>query len=189
MAGKHEPSSGTSFYLSLSTAALRATLVVGAVVLGIFVLAKAFPTGADRPIEVPPAAEDPQEDVTAPPPDEGDTGGGGGGTTTAPPDLSGLEIQVLNGTDVSNLAGCTAEALEQEETFQGVTTGDSSQPYERSTIFHVRRATDAAEYLQRTYFANAELMAAAKGAEAPVSVVLGDDYADEPLPGVADCLQ
>lgn len=188
MAGKHEPSSGKSFYVSLSTAALRATLVVGAVVLGIFVLAKAFPTGADRPIEVPPATEEPQEEVTEPPPEDGDNGGGGGGTTP-PPDLSGLQLQVLNGTDVSNLAGCTAEALEQEETFQGVSTGDSSQPYERSTIFHLRRATDAAEYLQRTYFPTAELMAAAKGAEAPVSVVLGDDYADEPLPGVADCLQ
>lgn len=188
MAGKHEPSSHASFYLSLSTAALRAALVIGAVVLGIFVLAKAFPTGGDRSIEVPPAAEDPQEDATEPPPDDGQDEQTGGGTTP-PPDLSGLEIQVLNGTDVSNLAGCTAQALEQEETFQGVTTGDSTQPYERSTIFHLRRARAAAEYLQRTYFANAELMAAATGAEVPLSIVLGDDYADQPLPGVADCLE
>lgn len=106
----------------------------------------------------------------------------------APPDLSGLELQVLNGTDVSNLAGCTADALEAEETFQGVTTGDSSQPYERSTIFHLRRAGEAADYLQRTYFPKAQLEPAATGAEAPVSIVLGQDYADDPLPGVADCL-
>ncbi|HEX2031484.1 MAG TPA: LytR C-terminal domain-containing protein [Actinomycetota bacterium] len=187
MAGKHEPSSGQSFYLSLSTAALRAMLVVGAVVLGIFVLAKAFPTGGERPIEVPPAAE-PRDEVTEPPPDDGQGGGGGDGPPARPPDLSGLELQVLNGTDVSNLAGCTAQALEQGETFQDVSTGDSSQPYERSTIFHLRRATAEAEYLQRTYFQNAQLMSAASGAEAPVSVVLGEDYADDPLPGVSDCL-
>ena len=40
MAGRHEPPSRTSFYLSVATAALRAVLVVAALALGVFILSK-----------------------------------------------------------------------------------------------------------------------------------------------------
>lgn len=179
MAGRHEPSSSGSFYLSLSTAALRAMLVVGAIALGVFVLAKAFPTGAGS---VPPVATDttesPSPDTS---PDDGDANGDTDEPPTAP-DVSGLEIQVLNGTSVSGLAECTANVLEQREGFQDVIFGDAQgSSYPTSQIAYRPNAQEAAEYLQATYFEGAQLERAAQGTEVRLSVILGDEYAERPL--------
>jgi hypothetical protein len=181
LAGRHEPSSRASFYLSVSTAALRATLVLGAIALGIFVLAKAFPTGAGG---VPPIATDASPEQTTPADTgDGDDGGDDGGNqgTPEPPDVSGLEIQVLNGTDVSGLAECTATELEEREGFQDVIFGDASgSSYPRSQINFVGEVRDVAQYLKATYFKRAELVTA-KGSDVKLSVILGDEYANRPL--------
>jgi hypothetical protein len=188
--GKHEPSSRTSFYLSLSTAALRATLVLGVIALGVFVLAKAFPTGAGG---VPPIPVETTEE-TSPPEDGGDGGNGDGGTGTGgetpqPPDVSDLEIQVLNGTDVSGLAECTATELEELEGFADVIFGDAQgSSYPKSRISYRNQVKDVAQYLEQTYFSGAELQTAVAGTDVNLSVILGDDYAEKPLPGVQACL-
>ncbi len=183
MAGRHEPSSRASLYISLSTAALRATLVLGAIVLGVFVLAKAFPTGAGG---VPPAATGTGTEETTPPDtgkdDDGGGGGGGDQDTTEPPDVSGLEIQVLNGTDVSGLAECTANELERLEGFSDVIFGDAAgSSYPRSQISYRPDAKDAAEYLKQTYFKRAQLETAVQGTDVRLSIILGDEYANRPL--------
>lgn len=187
MDGKHEPSSRTSFYLSLSTAALRATLVLGAIALGVFVLAKAFPTGAGG---VPPIPVETTEETTPPEGEDGGNGGenggggGNGGGATEPPDVSGLEIQVLNGTDVSGLAECTATQLEEMEGFADVIFGDAQgSNYPRSQISYRNEVKDVAQYLKDTYFKRAELQTAVAGTDVKLSVILGDDYADKPLQG------
>jgi hypothetical protein len=180
LAGQHEPSSRASFYLSVSTAALRATLVLGAIALGIFVLAKAFPTGAGG---VPPVATDASPETS--PTETGDGGDGdedgGNQGTPEPPDVSGLEIQVLNGTEVSGLAECTATELEELEGFQDVIFGDAAgSSYPRSQINFVAEVREVADHLKATYFKRAELVTA-QGSDVKLSVILGDEYAKRPL--------
>jgi len=180
VAGSHEPGSQGSFYLSLATAGLRFVLVIAAVVLGIFVLTRAFPTAGEQapsgsqqptvaPSPSPSPTESPAEDEGEEPPAEEQV------------QLEGVAVQVQNGSSTTGLAAETAERL-QERT--GVTIeeiGNASRNYETTTIFFQRGFRAEAEELRRVFFdGNAEIARASSDAAADVEliVVLGEDYAE-----------
>jgi LytR cell envelope-related transcriptional attenuator len=179
LAGRHEPGAGGSFYLSLATAALRAVLVLAAVVLGVFVLSRAFPSnGETAPPATPDQAEPTTPPGTSPSPTGDQAGGGGGGVTQEPHDPADVQMQILNGTDVSGLAADTQVLLE-EAGYEVVTVGDAqNKPVERTIITFGRRFRADAEALRTEYFADADLQAAAPDADADITVTLGVDYAE-----------
>jgi hypothetical protein len=193
VAGKHEPASRTSLYLSMTTAALRAVIVVGSVILGVVLLARAFDTTAQPGIDVTaPAGDagpgDGDEETDGQGGGGGAQGGGGGGggdqqQIAKPPEIANLEILVLNDTDVDGLAGCTATELEEREGFLGSEIGDANNQYERTTIFAQTQVRDVAEYLKDKYFTRAALATAAKDAASELTVVIGPDWAEDPFPG------
>jgi LytR cell envelope-related transcriptional attenuator len=185
LSGRHEPSSSASFWFSLSTAVLRAVLVVAAVVLGVFVLSKAFPT-SDEP--TPPAAqvtEEPEEE-----PEETETPDGGGGDggqqpqqPQSSPQVRGVQVAVLNGTDITGLADCTATERLSPLDYQVAPDdiGNASQSHEVTTISYAREFEADARYLQKELFPDAELQAL-RGMTAitDVSISLGPDAASGP---------
>ena len=174
MAGRHEPETTGSFYLSLATAALRGALVAAAVVLGVFVLSRAFPsTGETTPVatptgEAPPEGEEPAEGEMASPPAEQET--------EEPPPPEDVTLQVLNGTDVDGLAAETADMLEADG-YQIDNIDDANQSYEVTTLFFHPRSEAAATALQADFFPDAQLEEGARDLAVDVSVILGSDYA------------
>jgi LytR cell envelope-related transcriptional attenuator len=185
LSGRHEPSSSASFWISLSTAVLRAVLVVAAVVLGIFVLSKAFPTSEEP---TPPAAETDQEPEEEPEETQAPDGGDGGGGNQQPqqpqasPQVQGVEVAVLNGTDITGLAACTADRrvtpLGYEVGEDDV--GDASQTHDVTTISYAREFEADAEYIKKELFPDAELQPLGGGAIADVSIALGPNAAAGP---------
>jgi hypothetical protein len=175
LAGRHEPKATGSFYLSLATAALRGALLVAAVVLGVFVLSRAFPsTGEDTPPVAP--AETPTEAPTEEP------GGGGMASPRAgqepeePPPPEDVTLQVLNGTDADGLAAEAADMLEAEG-YQIDNIDNANQSYEVTTLFFHPRSEAAATALQTDFFPDAQLEEGARDLAVDVSVILGADYA------------
>lgn len=171
MAGKHEPPTSTSFYISLATSVLRAAILVAAVVLGIFVLARAFPGGDDG-------------------------GTAGGAPTTSTPKVTpsvtntpkvkktrkgkikGVVVQVLNGTNVTGLAGSTTETLE-EAGYAAELPGDAPEDSDETVIFYRADSKPHAELMQNRFFPQAVLRPATS-AHSPgiqLTVVLGSDFA------------
>jgi hypothetical protein len=179
LAGRHEPGSRGSFYFSLATAALRAVLVLAAVVLGVFVLSKAFPTGGEASVPVTPDEMATTPAPTTPPADGEETGGGGGGggqlETHDPADI---RVQVLNDTDVSGLAADTAALLE-DEGYQVPTVDDYQGSVEQTTIFFRPPFRLDAQALRDSTFTTAQLEEAdpdLRGVD--LTVVLAEDYVD-----------
>ena len=174
MAGKHEPSAGGSFYLSLATAALRFVLVVAALALGVFVLSKAFPSGGEATPITPSQPASPATTETTPPPE----------VTTEPEAMATHEpgeisLQVLNGTDVAGLAADAAEALEADGYDIRTVDDAPSKPYEVTEIFFKRAFEADAGVLRDQFFPGAELQDTAPDAQVSITVILGEDYAAE----------
>jgi hypothetical protein len=178
MGAKHEPSSSSSFFVSLATATLRGVLVVAAVILGVFVLSRAFPTG--QAPTVPQATESPATE-------EPQTPEGTGSPTTQPTEATECPeardvppVQVLNGTNVTGLAATAAERLKSlgykvpDAAISNAPTSD----YETTVLQSMRPQELAAECLAQEEFRGAELEPAEAGEEYDITVILGQDYAD-----------
>lgn len=180
MAGRHGPPSQTTFYLSLATAALRGLLVVAALALGFLVLSKAFLPGDGAPPTTP---VDEQTTLTTAPTSP---------ATTAPPirnqpsplDPSEIKLQVLNGTEVSGLAGDTADLLE-DAGYDILAIADAETSYEITTLFHKPKRKADAELLKSQFFAGAELQVSDKDVKADITVNIGADYAASQDEGAA----
>jgi hypothetical protein len=182
VSGRHEPGSRSSLYISVATAVLRAALVVGAVVLGVFVLTKAFPEGGtEARVGAPPAATtSPTAPVTvAPPATVPPTTPGESPPATTPVSLEGVTVQVLNGTNEDGLAAGTAQDLEQLGV-EIISVGNAARTYPITTLFF--RPSDSepiAQALAETQFPGAKLEPATNNLEpdVQVTVVLGEDFA------------
>lgn len=181
MAGRHEPESKGSFYLSVATATLRAGLVIAAVVLGIVVLSKAFPS-ADTGGETPQGQPSPVIPTTAPP--ESPTAGPSPDVPSPEesPEVAGVAIQVQNGT---NETGFAAESAEQLEGLGYVveSVGNAARNYEQSTLFFRRDSRAEAEHLNATFFGGTAAMERIQGDQNPdirIIVVLGLDFVGAP---------
>lgn len=182
MSGRHEPSSSATFWFSLSTAVLRAALVVAGIVVGVFVLSKAFPTGSAEP---PPVGGDGGTETTPTETPDGDGGGGNGGggggqpQADASPQVRGVQVSVLNGTGIDGLAACTADRRLGELGYQvdEADIGDASREYEVTTISYARDFEADAEFIGDELFPDAELQRIGGGAITDVSIALGPDAA------------
>ena len=182
MSGKHEPGSRSSFYVSVTTAVLRAGLVIAAVVLGVFVLTKAFPEdGTEAQTQTPVSpAESPTGATSSPPPTVTPTTSPGQvQSPAAPVSLDGVTVQVLNGTNEDGLAAATAQTLEQLGV-EILGVGNAARTYPITTLFY--RPSDSqpiADALAQQQFPGAKLEPATNNLEpdVQVTVVLGEDYA------------
>jgi len=181
VAGRHEPDAKGSFYLSLATATLRAGLVIAAVVLGIFVLSKAFPTGADDGSPQGSPGPIATTEGESPAPEESPTENGG---EQPPPEeevnLRGVAVQVQNGTNATGLAAETAEDL-RELGLRIREIGNAERNYDVTTLFFAQGSRPQAEELNRQFFdgaAEVERMPANIQTDIEIIVVLGQDFAD-----------
>jgi hypothetical protein len=155
----------------LATAALRGLLVVAALALGFFVLSKAFPSGGESPA-TPTGADPTTLAPVSPSPVDSPTR-----EVPEPLDPSEVEIQVLNGTEVSGLASDTADTLEAAG-YQISTVGDAETAYDTTTIFHLRKRKADAQVLQQAFFPSAVLEIAEEDTKVDMTVILGSDYAE-----------
>lgn len=161
----------------MTTATLRAGLVVAAVVLGVFVLSKAFPTGSDDgPRAQPPVPTTPTEspEPTESPPDQMPTPEPG-----RSPEVQGVPIQVQNGTDETGLAAATAEDL-QALGYSIESVGNAPRNYDETTLFFQKGSRLEAEHLRDTFFGGQAVLERIAGDQNPdirLVVVLGFDYA------------
>lgn len=152
---------------------------MAAVVLGVFVLSKAFPTGGETPGTVTPEQVPTTPVPTSPPAtEEGGGGGGGGGAAQETHDPADIVLQVLNGTDVSGLAADTQALLEEEGYRVPTATDAQNKPVEQTEIAYKRAYKADAGVLRDQFFAGAQLVVAAPDADADITVTLGVDYAE-----------
>jgi hypothetical protein len=177
VSGKHEPTSPTTFWVSLSTSVIRGALVVAAVVLGLFVASRAFPSSDETP--TPPVVETNEEQT--PKDQESQTQGGGNGQQQQqqqePQDPAGVKVSVLNGTGITNLAACVAENVVEPLDYRVAKVDDATSDYEVTTISY-RRAFEAnARQLRQEAFPDAVLQAIGGGAVTDISIALGPDAA------------
>jgi LytR cell envelope-related transcriptional attenuator len=182
VSGRHEPGSRSGFYISVTTAVLRAGLVIVAVVLGVFALTKAFPEdGTEVQTQTPGSTTpSPADAASSPPATVAPTPSPGQvQSPAAPVNLDGVTVQVLNGTNEDGLAATTAQNLEQLGVkILGV--GNAARTYPITTLFF--RPSDSqpiAEALAQAQFPGAKLEPATNNLEpdVQVTVVLGEDYA------------
>jgi hypothetical protein len=182
VSGRHESGSRSGFYISVTTAVLRAALVIAAVVLGVFVLTKAFPEGGTEAQPQGPVAptSSPTGVTTSPPATAAPTTPPGQTQSPAAPvDLNNVTVQVLNGTNEDGLAAGTAQDLEQLGVkILGV--GNAARTYPVTTLFF--RPSDSqpiAQALAQAKFPGAKLEPATNNLEpdVQVTVVLGTDFA------------
>jgi hypothetical protein len=169
----------------LSTAVLRAGLVIGAIVLGIFVLSKAFPSAQDStpPVSEDTAAPDETETEDQTPAGDGQGGNDGGGNQPQQdetPDVKGVKVSVLNGAGITDLADCVSKEIVAKLGFKVGEVANAEAEYETTTIFFTKDLRDAAEYLKAEGLPKAQLQPAAQGAFADLVVNLGQDAAAGP---------
>ena len=174
MAGKHEPPTKTTFYISLATSTLRAAILVAALVVGVFVLAKAFGGDNVRPsVAATPRAggspTSPAPRTTTPPP------------PTRTPQVKGVVVQVLNGTSTTGLAGATTEILDAAG-YSTEEPDDADHAYDRTIVYYQRDSKVDAEFMRDKHFKNALLRPAPATLpqDIQITVVLGADYSPPP---------
>ncbi|MGH2740034.1 MAG: LytR C-terminal domain-containing protein [Actinomycetota bacterium] len=174
MEPKHEPPSKASFYGSVATAVLRVGLVIAAVILGVVMLTKAFPTPAtDLPDEPQTVLPQETESPTSPLQEESPA-------PEASPEVEGVTVQVLNGTAQSGLAAETAELLENEG-YRVLAVANAQTSYEVTTLFYQDDSKLEARHLRQTFFGGAvlERATAQLNQDVRVTIVLGQDYAEQ----------
>jgi hypothetical protein len=150
----------------------RAVLVAVGVVVGLVVMAKAFPIGASRNVVgAPPAASPTPRPSPSPSP-----------TSTRSPLVKGLHVQILNGTTKTGLAA--------SETQQLASAGYSMKPpgdaatTTKTTVYYASTSRPDAEHLRDTYFPGGRVKAAPTTfpRDVDVTVVLGEDFVTSPTP-------
>jgi hypothetical protein len=154
----------------VATSTLRAAIIVAAVVLGAVVLANAFPgTVAGGPGPVGTTTSAPSNSPKPSP------------SASLPP-IEGTVVQVLNGTQVDNLAADTATCLETA----GVVVANVGSPPDNfavTTLLYPPGKKPVAQALQNRFFPGARLQQGTlpgTPAEVEVTVVLGADYQAQP---------
>lgn len=166
----------------MATGTLRVVLVVVGLVLGIFVLAKAFPEGgAAVSVEDQTVSTDGDEGTngtttgeTGQPGDGGGTQEGGGEDVS----LADLRLQVLNGAGETGLAADTKEFLESLG-YRNIEVADAASPADTTTIHFSSGFRDEAQQLREELYPDAELVGGVAG-DVPVdiTVILGSDYVE-----------
>jgi hypothetical protein len=178
LAGKHEPPTRTSFYLSLSASTLKVGIVIAALVGGVFVIAKAFPGNTSESFLPSPKAgvthTTPSASPTTP------------RTTKAPTRHANknIVVLVLNGSGGTGLAGLFSNTLKNAD-FQVKTPANA--PRRATTIIYYRSDSKAdysadAEALKAKYFNDLKGVVVRKAPssvppDVNIEVTLGTDFA------------
>ncbi len=177
MAGKHEPSTKTSFYISLATSTLRALVIAGAVVIGAVVLSKGFAETPNKALggggttavhTTPPGTTPSTHPPSTRPP-----------TTPKSPPIKGVTVQIYNGAGTAHLASSQQTKL-QTAGYQVLGIGNA--PHSATTIiYYVSTAKAAADYLKTNFYPNAtEQPAPSQYRTSKLTVILGADFSATP---------
>lgn len=146
---------------------------MAALVLGFFVLSKAFPSGDQASTSTPGGGTV----ISTSPPVSPSVVPSTGRQPPEPLPPEDIKLQVLNGTDVSGLAADTAQILE-DAGYQVPTIGDAEVNYDVTTIFYVPKRKTDAEVLQQAFFPTAVLEVADEKLQVDITINIGADYAD-----------
>lgn len=146
--------------------------MLAAFAVGVFVLARAFPEGqSTEPVSQPPTTTPPTTSPTEAPEE-----------TTPPrvtpsPDVRGVRLAVLNGTEEDLLAARTKDELEKLG-YRVVDVGDAQNNYDVTTLFYRGPRLDA-QHLRDTVFEGARLerAPAALNPDVQIIVALGEEWA------------
>lgn len=163
----------------MATSALRGLLLVAALVLGVFVLSRGFPTEAGQPAGTPQPAgggQTPTEEPPSPEPTETETPAG----PQQSPGVEGVRVAVLNGTNEDGLAGVTADQLRRlGYRIDEGDVGNAQASYEVTTLFFRQDSRLEARHLRDTVFQGAVLQRAPPtlDPEIQITVALGLDWA------------
>lgn len=171
----------------MTTAALRGILVVGAVILGLVVLANAFTPGVTA---APPGGSTGSTQPGATTPPAGQTASPTSGATPkdqpTPREVTAVKLTVLNGTSQSGLAATAAESL-QTLGYSITKTDNAEARYKNTTLWFSKdkkgQTEVDAQHLKTTAFADLTGVVVEQrpnGANDGVDVVVivGADYAD-----------
>lgn len=179
MAGKHEPPTRRSLYISVATSTLRAAIIIALVVGGVVLIDRAFPPsegvlGGGVSTTTPPASP---TATTSP----GQQTGGG---QPEQPRLSGVNVAVRNGAGVTGLAAETASRLEKRFEVNAIQIDDAPTPVAVTTIYYRREVNqDEAELLASRFFKglSVEVLPLEAGSgvdrDVQIAIYLGTDYA------------
>lgn len=179
MAGKHEPPTRRSLYISVATSTLRAAIIIALVVGGIVLIDRAFPPsegvlGGGVSTTTPPASP---TGSTSP----GQQTGGG---QPEQPQLSGVNVAVRNGAGVTGLAAETASRLEKRFEVNAIQIDDAPASVAVTTIYYRREVNqDEAELLASRFFKglSVEVLPLEAGSgvdrDVQIAIYLGTDYA------------
>lgn len=165
MAGKHEPPTKRSYYVSLATSTLKVGIIAAVVVLGVLVLRNAFPE--DTGVGVAPPTTSP----TASP-----TGPSRSPRPTASPEVEGVVVQVLNGTTTTGLAAQVSQIL-RDAGYTLKTPGNAPNT-ETTTVYHQAGSEVDAEHMRDRFFPGAPVEPAPPSvpADVEIQVVVGADF-------------
>lgn len=162
----------------MATAALRAGLVIAAVVLGVFVLTKAFPT--QSAIEPPPAIDESPSDGESPSAPESPEE-----TPDEPartPEIEGVTVVVLNGTRVTGLAAKVEDEL-RNRGYDVIEVANAQALYETTSLFfRDAQSKVEAQELRSSFFTrirpDLQRTTDEFNPDVQVTIVLGADYAE-----------
>jgi len=164
----------------------RILILVALVVVGIAVLANGFPDGGTGPA-APAASVSSPGGTTSP-----TTPGGSSSptpTATPPPQVDGVTVMALNGTNVTGAAAAAQDMLVQKGYTAPVPAADAPNAGVSTTTVYYRTGADAAQnksnatQIAKKYFKNApvkkldQTFADVVPTSVSVVVVVGDDYA------------
>jgi hypothetical protein len=170
LAGRHEGPNRRSFYLFVATWTLKRILILAAaVIVGLLVLRNGFPSNASQGITggvtptTPPATVSPPSSNPSP-------------SASRSPQIEGVVVLVLNGTDRDGLAAEVTQTLEEE----GYTTKqpDDAPNRQRTTIFYRENFQPEAQLMKEQFFHNALLKPAGPSVpeDVDLQLVLGADF-------------
>ncbi len=178
MGGKHEPPSSRSFWFSLTTTVVKWLVVLGAIVVGVIVLAKAFES-AVQPEGVPAASATPEPGKSPKP-----------GKEPKPEETVGVRLGIYNGTKEDGLASDVEKELKGDDGYVIDQIGDAAEPQDKTTIYYVKgKDADAAQALADGHFKDAFVLELPEGTEVDVdgqtgppdkgvqiAIFIGEDY-------------
>ncbi len=163
----------------MATGTVRIVLVAIGIALGVFVIARAFPSGAtDVSTSGTSSVEDGTTTTTTGPDGQGGgspaTGGEQGGGAEDP---TGMDVRILvsNGTDVSGLAEGVADFVSGLG-YTSVDFGDADSNFSETTIYYQRDAREQAQQLREAVHKRALLRPATADSDYEINIVLGADY-------------
>jgi hypothetical protein len=173
MAGKHEPPTKTSFYLSLGASTLRAIIVAAFLAAGVLGLMRFFDSNPSEDVTQPSPARSPSPAASPTPATPRTTTPPA--PTTSPP-VENVIVKVLNGTTTTGLAGSVTEIL-QEAGYTAQEPGNA-EATDLTTLFYRADSQPAAQGIQQRFFQTARLEPAPDDfpQDVNVVVVLGADY-------------